>query len=247
MNYPGVLAPLAVALCWRLRAAEVQAAGVAYRNPALTVDERVADLVGRMTLEEKVGQLMMSDARSEDLSFINTRQPGSVLHILGAKVGRAMDLAAQNRLGIPLLVGEDGMHGHSFWKGSTIFPTQLGLAGSWNRELVAQVGRVTAEEMAPTGIMDVLARALPHAGPALGPHRRDLRRGPAPDGELGARSSVASRARVSTTRRGARDGQALAGYSETSGSATHPRRTPAKAAQLFLPPFDAPPAPAMTF
>ena len=76
-------------------------AAPAYRNPALTVDERVADLVCRMTLEEKVGQLMMLDARGEDLSFINTRQPGSLLHILGAKIDRAMDLAAKNRLGDP--------------------------------------------------------------------------------------------------------------------------------------------------
>jgi beta-glucosidase len=124
----------------------------AYRKPALTVEERVADLLGRMTLEEKVGQLMMLDARSEDLSFIKTLQPGSILHILGEKVNRAIDLAAQNRLGIPLLVGEDGIHGHSFWKGSTIFPTQLALAASWNPELLEQVARVTAEEMAPTGI-----------------------------------------------------------------------------------------------
>jgi len=124
----------------------------AYRNPRLTVDKRVDDLVSRMTLEEKVGQLMMLDARGEDLSFINTRQPGSLLHILGAKIDRAMDLAAKNRLAIPLLIGEDGIHGHSFWKGATIFPTQLGLASSWNPELLEQVGRVTAEEMTPTGI-----------------------------------------------------------------------------------------------
>ncbi len=124
----------------------------AYRNPNLSVENRVADLLSRMTLEEKVGQLMQVDARSEDLSFINTIQPGSLLHILGEKINRAMDLAAQNRLGIPLLIGEDGIHGHSFWKGATIFPTQLGLAGSWNPELIEQVGRVTAEEMAPTGI-----------------------------------------------------------------------------------------------
>jgi len=124
----------------------------AYRNPALTVDERVADLLSLMTLEEKVGQLMLWDGRGDDLSFINTYQPGSVLHILGEKVHRAMDLVAQNRLGIPLLVGEDGIHGHSFWEGATIFPTQLALAASWNPELLEQVGRVTAEEMAPTGI-----------------------------------------------------------------------------------------------
>ncbi len=123
-----------------------------YLDPSLSVDERVADLLGRMTLEQKVGQLMMTDARSDDLSFINTHQPGSILHILGDKVNRAIDLAAQNPLGIPLLVGEDGIHGHSFWKGATIFPTQLALASSWNSSLIEQVGRVTAEEMAPTGI-----------------------------------------------------------------------------------------------
>ena len=78
--------------------------------------------------------------------------PALCLHILGEKINRAMELAAQNRLGIPLLIGEDGIHGHSFWKGATIFPTQLGLAGCWNPELLEQVGRVTAEEMAPTGI-----------------------------------------------------------------------------------------------
>ncbi len=124
----------------------------AYRNPDLSVEERAADLLRRMTLEEKVGQLLMWDAREDDLSFVQARQPGSVLHVLGDKLDRAMSLAAQTRLGIPLLVGEDGIHGHSFWPGATIFPTQLALAASWNPELVERVGRVTAEEMAPTGV-----------------------------------------------------------------------------------------------
>ncbi len=93
-----------------------------------------------------------------------------------------MDLAAQNRLGIPLLVGEDGIHGHSFWKGSTIFPTQLALAASWNPELRRagrpRDGRGDGADRDP---LVVRARALPDARPALGPHRRDLRRGPVPD------------------------------------------------------------------
>src|SRR5512135_2506440 len=114
----------------------------AYRDPALSVEERVADLLGRMTLEEKVGQLMIWDARPDDLYFINTRQPGSLLHILGEKLAHAMDLAAQNRLGIPLLVGEDAIHGHSFWNGATIFPNQLAMAASWNPDLIEQIGRV---------------------------------------------------------------------------------------------------------
>ncbi len=177
------------ALAFVTPAARVAAqAGVPpYRNPALSVDERVADLLGRMTLEEKVGQLLMLDARAEDLSFINTRQPGSLLHILGAKVGRAMDLAAKNRLAIPLLIGEDGIHGHSFWKDANIFPTQLAIAASWSPELVERMGRVTAEEMAPTGIHETFSPVLDLT--------RDLRWGrvgenfgedPYLDGELGA-------------------------------------------------------------
>ena len=107
-----------------------------YRNHSLPLDQRLTDLLARMTLEEKIGQLMMLDARDDDLSFISTRQPGSILHILGEKAGRAMELAAQTRLGIPLLIGEDAIHGHSFWKGATIFPTQLALACSWNPALL---------------------------------------------------------------------------------------------------------------
>ena len=129
-------------------------------TPPSPSTQRVDDLVGRMTLEEKVGQLLMLDARGEDLSFVNTRQPGALLHILGAKIGRAMDLAAKNRLGIPLLIGEDGIHGHSFWKGANIFPTQLAMAASWNPDLLERVGRVTAEEMAPTGIHETFSPVL---------------------------------------------------------------------------------------
>jgi beta-glucosidase len=123
-----------------------------YLDPSSSVEERVSDLLGRMTLEEKVGQLIMWDARDDDLSFINDRHAGSILHIWGEKLNRAIDMAARNRLGIPLLVGEDAIHGHSFWKGATIFPTQLAMAASWNTELLDQVGRVTAVEAAPTGV-----------------------------------------------------------------------------------------------
>ncbi|NLX43861.1 MAG: beta-glucosidase, partial [Chloroflexi bacterium] len=123
-----------------------------YRDPSLSVEERVKDLLGRMTLEEKVGQLLMLNAQSDDLSFITDRQPGSILHILGEKTKRAMALAAETRLGIPLLIGEDAIHGHSFWKGATIFPTQLAMACAWNPELLEQVARVTALEVVNTGI-----------------------------------------------------------------------------------------------
>ena len=205
-----------------------------------------------MTLEEKVGQLMMSDARGEDLSFINTRQPGSLLHILGAKIDRAMDLAAKNRLGIPLLVGEDGIHGHSFWKGATIFPTQLALAASWNPELLEQVGRVTAEEMAPTGIHWTFSPVLCLT--------RDLRWGrtgetfgedPYLIGELGAALIRGYQGK------GLDDPTAVlatakhyAGYSETQGGrdASEADISRRKLRSYFLPPFErAARAGAMTF
>ncbi len=224
----------------------------AYRNPALTVTERVTDLLGRMTLEEKIGQLMMVDARSEDLSFIRTVQPGSILHILGEKVGRAIRLAAQNRLAIPLLVGEDGIHGHSFWKGSTIFPTQLALAASWNPALIEQVGRITAEEMAPTGIHWTFSPVLCLT--------RDLRWGrtgetfgedPYLIGEFGAALIRGYQGR------GLDDPTAVlatakhyAGYSETQGGrdATEADISRRKLKSYFLPPFErAARAGAMTF
>ncbi len=212
-----------------------------YRNPALSVDERVADLLGRMSLEEKVGQLMMWDAR-EDLSFINTRHAGSLLHIRGGRVNLAMDLAAKGRLGIPLLIGEDGIHGHSFWKGATIFPTELALAASWNPELLEHVGRVTAEEMAPTGIHWTFSPVLCLS--------RDLRWGrtgetfgedPYLIGELGAALIRGYQGK------GLNDPTAVlatakhyAGYSETQGGrdASEADISRRKLRSFFLPPFE---------
>ena len=242
---------LALLLCAFSVSAQPPAPTPAYRNPALTVEERVTDLLGRMTLEEKVGQLMMWDARG-DLAFINTRQAGSILHILGARINDAMDLAAKNRLAIPLLVGEDGIHGHSFWKGATIFPTQLGLAGSWNPELFEQVGRVTAEEMAPTGIHWTFSPVLCLT--------RDLRWGrtgetfgedPYLIGEFGAAlirgyqgKGLDDPAAVLAT------AKHYAGYSETQGGrdASEADISRRKLRSYFLPPFErAARAGAMTF
>jgi beta-glucosidase len=224
----------------------------AYRNPSLSVDERVADLLGRMTLAEKVGQIIMWDARTDDLSFINTRYPGSILHILGEKLNRAMDMAAQNRLGIPLLVGEDAIHGHSFWKGATIFPTQLALAASWNPDLLEQVGRVTAEEVVPTGIHWTFSPVLCLT--------RDLRWGrtgetfgedPFLIGELGAALIRGYQGRGLDDPTGIlATAKHYAGYSETQGGrdASEADISPRKLRSYFLPPFErAARAGAMTF
>jgi len=111
----------------------------------------VADLLSRMTLAEKVGQMLQLDGQKDPLRVIADKQPGSLFHILNERLAEAMDAAAATRLGIPLLIGEDGIHGHSFHPGATIFPTQLAMAASWDLELLEQVARVTAREMATTG------------------------------------------------------------------------------------------------
>ena len=224
----------------------------AYLNPKLSVEERVQDLLSRMTLEEKVGQITMWDARDEDLSFINNRFPGSILHILGEKLNRAMDLAAKNRLAIPLIVGEDAIHGHSFWKGANIFPTQLAMAASWNIDLLERVGRVTAEEAAPTGIHWTFSPVLCLT--------RDLRWGRTDEtfgedpyliGEFGAALIRGYQGK------GLDDPQGIlatakhyAGYSETQGGrdASEADISPRKLRSYFLPPFErAARAGAMTF
>ena len=213
-----------------------------YRNSSLSVEERVTDLMARMTLEEKVGQLMMLDAGGEDLSFINSMQPGSILHIFGEKANRAMDLASRNRLGIPLLVGEDGIHGHSFWKGATIFPSQLGMAASWNPALIEQVARVTAKEMAATGVHWTFSPVLCLS--------RDLRWGrtgetfgedPHLIGEFATAmirgyqgSDLSDRTAVLAT------AKHYAGYSETQGGrdASEADLSRRKLRSYFLPPFE---------
>ncbi len=123
-----------------------------YLDPTLTVAERVADLLARMTLPEKVGQMLQLNARDGVRHLVEDLHAGSILHASPERVVEATALVEQTRLRIPLLVAEDCIHGHSFWSGATIFPTQLGMAASWDPALVEQVARVTAVEVSATGI-----------------------------------------------------------------------------------------------
>jgi len=123
-----------------------------YLDPALPVADRVEDLLARMTLPEKVGQMLQLDARDGVGPAVLDKHAGSLLHTSPQNVVEAHALTTQTRLGIPLLVAEDCIHGHSFWVGATIFPTQLGMAATWDPELVEQVARATAVEVAATGI-----------------------------------------------------------------------------------------------
>lgn len=124
----------------------------AYKDASLPVDARIRDLIGRMTLEEKVGQMLQLDARGGVEDLVEHYLVGSILHASPENLVRAAKLAAESRLGIPLLVGEDAIHGHSFFYGATIYPTQLGMAASWDPALLERVARATAVEASTTGV-----------------------------------------------------------------------------------------------
>lgn len=219
-----------------------------YRNPELPTEERIADLLGRMTLEEKVGQMMQLDARSGDLDdLIVNKHVGSILHTSPSDLPKAVETVnAKTRLGIPLVIGDDCVHGYSFWPGATIFPEQLGMATTWDSEKVQAAGRATAEEVSATGVHWTFSPVLCIA--------RDTRWGrvgetfgedPYLIGEMA--SSI-----VKGYQGGAKAGEPLAkdailacakhfaGYSETQGGrdASEADLSHRKLESWFLPPFE---------
>ncbi len=138
--------------------------GAVYRDPSLPVVERVEDLLARMTLEEKIGQMTLVEKGSIRLEDIPARCIGGLLSGGGASpavnspeawaamVNRFQEYALRSRLGIPLLYGADAVHGHGNVYGATIFPHNIGLGATRDPDLVERIGRATAEEMAATGI-----------------------------------------------------------------------------------------------
>jgi len=213
-----------------------------YRDPSLPTAERVRDLLARMTVEEKVGQMLQLDARDDLQDHILRRHVGSILHTSPERILEANRLTAQTRLRIPLLVGEDCIHGHSFWPGATIFPTQLGMAATWDAELIERVARASAEEVAVTGVHWTFSPVLCIA--------RDLRWGRVGEtfGEdpflIGELASAMVRGYQGS---GLDDPTAIlatakhfAGYSETQGGrdASEADLSPRKLRSWFLPPFE---------
>ncbi|MCI1635116.1 glycoside hydrolase family 3 N-terminal domain-containing protein [Bifidobacterium sp.] len=123
-----------------------------YLDSQANIEVRISDLLSRMTVEEKVGQLMQLDAQHDLAHNILNTHVGSILHASPQNLVEAAALVKQTRLQIPLIVGEDCIHGYSFWPGATIFPTQLTMAASWNTELLERAARITAIEASATGV-----------------------------------------------------------------------------------------------
>jgi beta-glucosidase len=136
-----------------------------YQDPALPVDERVDDLLARMTLDEKIGQMTQVDRAALDpQSDLADYRIGSILSGGGSAptpntaeawadmYDSFQETALSTPLGIPMIYGVDAVHGHNNVHGATIFPHNIGLGAAGDPALVADIGRATAEEMSGTGV-----------------------------------------------------------------------------------------------
>ena len=136
----------------------------AYKDAKLPVDARVKDLMGRMTLDEKVGQMVQGDSTWLKIPDVSKYFLGSVLSGGDSEVPdlspkgwyayaeQVQKQALGTRLGIPVMYGIDAVHGHNNVRGATVFPHNIGLGVTRNPKLVEEIGRITALEVAATGM-----------------------------------------------------------------------------------------------
>ncbi|WP_438264707.1 glycoside hydrolase family 3 N-terminal domain-containing protein [Bacteroides salyersiae] len=155
--------------------------GALYLDAGRPVEQRVKDLMSRMTLEEKVGQMCQwvglehmrtasQDLTVDELSNNTARgfypgiteedvrqmtidgKVGSFLHVLTVKeANQLQELAMKSRLKIPLIIGIDAIHGNAQVVGTTAYPTSIGQASMFDVGLVEEICRQTALEMRATG------------------------------------------------------------------------------------------------
>lgn len=140
-----------------------------YKNAALAPEVRAADLLARMTAEEKFWQLFaMPDDTTLDLAKLQHGLYG--LQVRPGPGGGGREVAARintlqrffvtrTRLGIPMIPWEEGLHGLA-QGGATVFPQAIGLAATWDSALVARVAAATAREARARGIRQVLSPVL---------------------------------------------------------------------------------------
>ena len=126
-----------------------------YKDKSLNIEERIDDLLSKMTNEEKVGQMLQvsyNTLSKEDYEKYKNLGIGSFLHVLGDEADDIKERAEKTRLGIPPIFGIDAIHGHCLLNGATVFPSQLEMSSSFNRKLIHDMGKATAKEVAADGL-----------------------------------------------------------------------------------------------
>jgi len=148
-----------------------------YKNPELSPEERAEDLLTRMTLEEKLRELTMDSSGAlagEDRRF-SEKKAEEVLQGIGIGALEAPKyipqetvtyvnavqkyLVEKTRLGIPTLIISECLHGY-MTLGATVFPQAIGMASTWNKDLIQETAAAIAEEAASCGIRQGLAPDL---------------------------------------------------------------------------------------
>ncbi|MFI1991695.1 glycoside hydrolase family 3 N-terminal domain-containing protein [Actinoplanes sp. NPDC020271] len=144
----------------------INANGLPYLDRRLSTARRVADLLNRMTLDDKIGQMTQAErgAVTDDPTKVATWRLGSVLSGGGSvpnpntpagwvtMVNTFQQAALSTPLQIPIIYGVDAVHGHGNVYGATIFPHNIGLGASRDPKLVEKVYHATAAEVRATGI-----------------------------------------------------------------------------------------------
>jgi beta-glucosidase len=160
----GSAAPPASAPAAASASAPASGGPAVYLDPSAPIDARLDDLLGRMTVEEKIGQLTLIENGSVDPAGVERLFLGGVLSGGDgnptpntpdgwfAMVDGYQQAALRTRLRIPILYGIDAIHGQSHVVGGTYFPHEIGLGATRDAALVEQIGRATALETAATGV-----------------------------------------------------------------------------------------------
>ncbi|CAA2980226.1 beta-glucosidase 3B-like [Olea europaea subsp. europaea] len=138
--------------------------GCIYKDPNAPVETRIKDLLSRMTLQEKIGQMTQIERSVATPSAIKDRCIGSLLSGGGSKpfdkansadwadmIDGFQNAALESRLGIPIIYGVDAVHGNNNVYGATIFPHNIGLGATRDADLVRRIGEVTALEVRASG------------------------------------------------------------------------------------------------
>ena len=141
---------------------------VMVRDPEM--EQRISDVMAKMTLEEKVGQLMQPDINDVTPEQVREFNLGSILNgggsapdknlrntpdswlALADEYWEASTDKSDGGVGIPVIWGTDAVHGHSNIVGATLFPHNIGLGAANDPDLIYEIGRVTALEILTTGL-----------------------------------------------------------------------------------------------
>ncbi len=144
---------------------QTEASQPAYRNPKLPIEQRVEDLIKRMTLQEKLNQLRCDGGLWE--KYVETTGFGETLDILrplksldAAKLANEVQRrSAKSRLGIPIVIHDEALHG-LIANGTTSFPQSIGMAATWDPQMVGKVANAIAEETRARGVRHVLSPVI---------------------------------------------------------------------------------------